>query len=219
MPKVWRFTERDFGRADESDDGAMYAVPRLVTHLDDASCASLQEMYRALFSAVPHGFSVLDLCSSWTSHFPAEMLDGARVVVHGLNQHELDRNALATENHVQDLNKNAKLPWEDNSFDFVTMALSVQYLTQPREVFSEMNRVLKPGGMVVVAFSNRCFIDKTVNIWANEVYDGEGHAHIIREYLTGSAEDGWSGLSSVNVRPPQGDPIWAVTAVKAAGAK
>eukprot|EP00927_Polykrikos_kofoidii_P085112 TRINITY_DN915_c0_g1_i8.p1 TRINITY_DN915_c0_g1~~TRINITY_DN915_c0_g1_i8.p1 ORF type:complete len:1170 (-),score=155.67 TRINITY_DN915_c0_g1_i8:121-3630(-) len=219
IPKVWRFTEEDFERADESDDAAMYAIPRLVDHLDETSCASLQEMYRAVFSAVPHGFAVLDLCSSWTSHFPAELLDGARVVVHGLNQHELDRNVSATENHVQDLNKNAKLPWDDNAFDFVTMALSVQYLTQPREVFSEINRVLKVGGMVVVAFSNRCFIDKTVNVWANEVYDGEGHAHIIHEYLTGSCEDGWSGFASVDVSPRHGDPVWAVTAVKTARAK
>jgi len=218
VPKGWRFTKKDFERADESDDSAMYAIPRLVNHLDESSCAALEEMYRSVFSAVPLGFSVLDLCSSWTSHFPAELLHGARVVVHGLNQHELDRNARATENHVQNLNEHVKLPWNDSSFDFVTMALSVQYLTKPREVFSEINRVLKPGGMVVVAFSNRCFIDKTINVWANEVYDGEGHAHIIREYLLCSCEDGWSGLASVDVSPPQGDPIWAVTAVKSVGA-
>ena len=36
----------------------------------------------------------------------------------------------------------------------------VQYLKKPREVFSELQRVLKPGGMAVVAFSHRSFIEK-----------------------------------------------------------
>lgn len=216
-PEVWPFNDRHFERADESDDAAMYAIPRLVNHLDDASVAKLREAYRSMFSAAPPGFAVLDLCSSWTSHFPAEVLEGSRVAVHGLNRHELARNALATETHDQDLNKSAKLPWDDGAFDFVTLALSIQYLTQPRAVFAEMHRVLKPGGMAVVAFSNRCFIDKTVAVWANEVYDGEGHAHVIREYFWHSVEGGWSGLSSADVSPRQGDPIWIVTAVKAKG--
>lgn len=47
---------------------------------------------------------------------------------------------------VADLNKNPKLPYEDNAFDFVTNVVSVDYLVKPREVFEEMHRVLKPGG-------------------------------------------------------------------------
>merc|ERR1711935_618654 len=155
------------------------------------------------------------MCSSWTSHFPQNAIESARVVVHGMNDAELRRNKQATECHIQDLNRDPTLPWENDTFEFVTLAMSVQYLTKPEVVFSEMHRVLKPGGMAIVAYSNRCFIDKTVNVWANEVYDGEGHAHLIREYFWHGPEGGWSGLSSVDVSPRQGDPIWLVTAVKA----
>ena len=53
-----------------------------------------------------------------------------------------------------------KLPYEDNSFDVITNAVSVDYLAKPLEVFREMHRVLKPGGRAIMSFSNRCFPTK-----------------------------------------------------------
>lgn len=38
--------------------------------------------------------------------------------------------------------------------------MSVDYLTRPLEVFQEMHRCLKPGGLAVMSFSNRCFPTK-----------------------------------------------------------
>ena len=38
--------------------------------------------------------------------------------------------------------------------------MSVDYLTRPLEVFREMHRCLKPGGLAVMSFSNRCFPTK-----------------------------------------------------------
>lgn len=214
-PSAWPFTQEDVSRMDESPDDYMYAEPRLVNHLDDTSLLRLKEAYRNIFSSVPKGFAVLDLCSSWVSHYPQELLDGARVAVHGLNQHELWANSQATERHVQDLNADAKLPWEDNSFDFVTMALSIQYMTDPRAVFSEMHRVLKPGGMAVIAHSHKCFIEKAVKLFATETYDGEGHTHTIGRYFQHGPAGGWEHLSAADVSPRHGDPVWLVTAVKA----
>ena len=46
---------------------------------------------------------------------------------------------------TDDLNETPKLPYEDDSFDFVTNAVSVDYLTKPLEVMQEVRRVLKPG--------------------------------------------------------------------------
>ena len=50
------------------------------------------------------------------------------------------------------------MPFEDNTFDVVTNAVSVDYLTRPLEMMKEVNRVLKPGGLAVMSFSNRCFV-------------------------------------------------------------
>lgn len=213
-PSDWPFSAEDFSRMDESPDTSMYSEPRMVQHLDESSIARIKNVYRSAFSAVESGFAVLDLCSSWTSHFPEELMEGARVAVHGLNAKELEANVQATERLVQDLNANSKLPWADNTFDFVTIALSVHYLTDPRTVFSEMNRVLKPGGMAMVIYSHRAFIEKTVRVWADELYDGEGHAHILCRYFQNGPVGGWQDLATVDTGPKHGDPVWLVTAIK-----
>jgi predicted DsbA family dithiol-disulfide isomerase len=213
-PTAWPFSKSDFSRMDESADTSMYAEPRFVTHLDDASLTRLTNVYRSFFKAAPSNFSVLDLCSSWISHFPEDMPDQAHVVVHGLNERELKANMQAKEICVQDLNENPRLPFADNTFDFATNALSVQYLTDPRAVFSEMHRVLRPGGMAIVAFSHRTFIEKAVNVWAKETYDGEGHTILISRYFQHGPAGGWTHLSSIDVSPSHGDPMWLVTAVK-----
>lgn len=212
----WPYTGEDFSRMDESPDTSMYAEPRFVNHLDESSLARLTNVYSTLFaSAGKPDFSVLDLCSSWVSHFPQDMPKEARVVVHGINEREVKANMQATESFVQDFNKNPKLPFEDNSFDFVTNALSVQYLTDPRAVFAEMNRVLRPGGVATIAFSHRTFIEKAVNVWAKETYDGEGHVHLISKYFQHGPVGGWTHVSSFDVSPSGADPMWLVTAVKA----
>eukprot|EP00448_Togula_jolla_P017776 CAMPEP_0170583212 /NCGR_PEP_ID=MMETSP0224-20130122/8006_1 /TAXON_ID=285029 /ORGANISM="Togula jolla, Strain CCCM 725" /LENGTH=846 /DNA_ID=CAMNT_0010906507 /DNA_START=1 /DNA_END=2541 /DNA_ORIENTATION=- len=210
----WPFTADDFAREDETEDSAMYAAPRLVNHLDEDSLASIREAYRAIFRQLPPNCRLLDLCSSWTSNYPVDMMADAHVTVHGLNEEELRHNQLAAERHVQDLNAQPRLPWADRSFDAVTLALSVQYLTKPQAVFSEIHRVLAPGGIAVVVYSHRCFLEKTIKVWARELYDGEGHAHILRNYFEHSPHGGWSGHSSIDVSPLHGDPVWMVTAVK-----
>ncbi|MFY0746350.1 class I SAM-dependent methyltransferase, partial [Campylobacter sp. LH-2024] len=40
------------------------------------------------------------------------------------------------------------LPFEDNSFDYVTIGFGLRNVPDLRQVLSEMKRVVKPGGMV-----------------------------------------------------------------------
>ena len=59
---------------------------------------------------------VLDLCSSFTSHYP-EGWKARRCVALGLNYLELGLNPSKTEYRVQDLNADATLPYADGTFD------------------------------------------------------------------------------------------------------
>lgn len=69
-------------RIDPSDDARFYAVPRFVTHVDDAFIAQLTELYRQRLR--PGMRVLLDLMSSWVSYLPPE-LELAPVEGHGMN--------------------------------------------------------------------------------------------------------------------------------------
>lgn len=162
-PKEPPFLASDFSRMDEIDDGAFYTLPRLVYHIDEPAVASLTQYYR---KNIPKGSAVLDICSSWVSHYPLEFPDiMKRISATGMNPLELKLNDQLTDFEAKDLNKDTKLPYEDNSFDAVTCVVSIDYLTKPIEVLEEVRRVLKPGGKVIISQSNRCFPTKAVRMW------------------------------------------------------
>jgi 2-polyprenyl-3-methyl-5-hydroxy-6-metoxy-1,4-benzoquinol methylase len=50
-----------------------------------------------------------------------------------------------------------KLPYDDNSFDVVTVLDVLEHLPNPHKVFASINRVLKPGGQVIVQVPNTPF--------------------------------------------------------------
>ncbi|WP_233517463.1 hypothetical protein [Geodermatophilus marinus] len=71
-----------FARADEGPDGRFYALPRLVTHIDDAAVTAVGHLYAELGidGSAGRPRRVLDLMSSWVSHFcvpPAELVCSA----------------------------------------------------------------------------------------------------------------------------------------------
>ena len=74
-----------------------------------------------------------------------------------MNAAEMADNPQLNEYLLKDINIDPSLPFEDESFDAVVITVSVQYLTQPVIVFSEVSRILRPGGVFIVTFSNRCF--------------------------------------------------------------
>ncbi len=193
-----------FMRADESPDDRFYAVDRLVTHIDSAAIAAVGALYREL------GLDgeVLDLCSSWVSHFdPAP----ERLVALGMNAAELAANPAASAWAVRDLNVEPTLPFDDESFDAVTCCVSVDYLTRPLDVFGEVARVLRPGGRFVCTFSNRCFPTKAIRGWL--AADDAGRCTIVATYfeLTGGFD-----APTVEHRNPgaRTDPLYAVHAAR-----
>jgi SAM-dependent methyltransferase len=102
--------------------------------------------------------------AGWDSHIPDTMRP-QRVVGLGLNRNELAQNEVLDEFVLHDLNKDPSLPFPDSTFDVVLNTVSVDYLTRPFEVFREVGRILKPGGLFLVIFSNRMFEQKATKIW------------------------------------------------------
>ncbi len=165
-----------FAKQDGGADLDFYAPPRLVTHIDEAAIEALTRHYA---SRLKSGDRVLDLMSSWVSHLPGGL--DLEVAGHGMNAEELAANPRFGRWFVQDLNRDAVLPEPDGAFDAILVCVGVQYLQHPLAVFREIRRVLKPGGVAIASFSNRCFPTKAVAIW--RALDMNGQAALIRLYL------------------------------------
>jgi SAM-dependent methyltransferase len=151
-----------FSRLDESDDRMFYAKDRFVPHLDSVALATIEKLVETL--VIEESPVILDLMASWDSHLSA-MLRPSRVIGLGLNENELKRNRDLSEFVVHDLNQDPRLPLPDNTFDAVINTVSVDYMTRPVEVFKEVGRILKAGGLFLVIFSNRMFSEKAVKLW------------------------------------------------------
>ncbi|MCS7291588.1 MAG: class I SAM-dependent methyltransferase [Gloeomargarita sp. SKYBB_i_bin120] len=205
-------------KLDERDDALFYQMPRLVTHVDDGFIQQLTQLYRERLTP---GGCILDLMSSWVSHLPPEM-DFAEVVGHGMNAEELARNPRLTRYFVQNLNRDLRLPLADHSFDAVLNAVSVQYLQYPEAIFAEIHRVLKPGGIAIVSFSNRMFYQKAIQAWRDAT--DEMRIELVKRYF--QAVPGFGEIEVIARRPVSvnlalawlglgaGDPFYAVLARK-----
>lgn len=91
-PDKWPFSPQDFGRQDESLDVNFYDQPRLLYHIDDAAVNALTEYYKTV---IPDGADVLDIASSWVSHYPKDKKLG-KVTGLGMNGLELSKNVQLT---------------------------------------------------------------------------------------------------------------------------
>jgi SAM-dependent methyltransferase len=192
-----------FDRADSQLDTVFYAPPRLVTHIDDSAIAAVGDLYAELGLTG----TVLDLMSSWVSHFhtaPKEL------VVLGMNAAELDANPQAARRVVHDLNQDPTLPFAADSFDAAVCCVSIDYLTRPVEVFADVARVVRPGGPFVCTFSNRLFPTKAIRGWLYAT--DEERCAIAATYFR--LAGGWEE-PHVERRTPRlhtGDPLFAVSA-------
>ncbi|MGH7089755.1 MAG: class I SAM-dependent methyltransferase [Stellaceae bacterium] len=192
-----------FAKEDGSPDRLFYASPRFVTHIDDRAIAAVAALYRELFP--PNGV-VLDLMGSWVAHLPEDVAY-AEVIGHGMNRAELEANPRYRRWFVQDLNENPTLPLASQSLDAAAICVSIQYLQDPVAVLAEVRRALRPGGVLAIAFSNRCFPTKAVAIWL--ALGDEQHRRLVSLYLERA---GFAALEPRMLLAPsaEGDPLWAV---------
>jgi hypothetical protein len=250
----WPYVAADFKRMDETSDDYFYSSSRFVTHIDDAAIASLRRYYDAV---LPRKGRILDLCSSWISHYPEAVEKASTsgeldIVGLGMNQAELQKNKVLSKRILQDLNVDPNIPLtvcgepavsglqsadsgnsEDGLLDCTTCVVSLDYLTQPREVLSSVRKLTRSGGSCQVIVSNRMFPTKATSAWINRT--PEQRLQMIGDYFYFS---GWKDIEIMDIKAgdvadvkgqDQGglqgfmqmmgmsggdDPLWCVRAIK-----
>lgn len=203
------------GCPDERPDTVFYETPRMVNHIDSQARSIITGLYERL---IPPEAAVLDLMGSWNSHLPSDQAL-SRVTGLGLNYEELAANTRLSDFVIHDLNADPALPLADNVYDAVVCTVSVEYLTAPQAVFAEVARVLTPGGIFVVTFSNRWFPAKAIDLWP-ECHEFE-RLGLVTEYFLQSGK--YDNIETWSLRgyprpaddkyfpeQPLSDPVYAV---------
>ena len=210
------FSGNPFARLDSREDLQFYNEPRLVHHVDAIARRQISELYARFLKP---GMKVLDLMSSWNSHIP-DGIDALTITGLGMNREELATNERLSELVIHDLNQNPALPFNDTEFDAAICTVSVEYLTQPIDVFDNVARVLKAKAPFIVTFSERWFPPKVIKLWM-ELHPFERMGLVVEYYRkAGKFEDIHTESLRGLFRPeddkyirmtPFSDPVYAVS--------
>ena len=150
-------------KLDESNDEYFYSNPKFVYHLDSNFRAILSSIYK---NELNDNSTVLDLMSSWDSYLPSEK-KFKKVIGHGLNKDELEKNKTLNYFWTQNFNSSQDIPLDSESVDFCLIVAAWQYLQYPENLTKEIARILSKGGKIIISFSNRAFWHKAPNVWTN----------------------------------------------------
>lgn len=149
-----------------------------------------QEIYRAKYSKLKPNWK--ESVFAYRGEI-ANLVDGKVVLDIGCGHGDLLENAFESakdtygiDPDINAINRNKfinhlsvadaeNLPFKDNFFDVVTMAWVVEHLENPDKVLSEINRVLKPGGVVCFITPNKL----NYNVWIIRAIP-----HFLHDFLT-----------------------------------
>jgi SAM-dependent methyltransferase len=221
---IGRIAKLDRSKLERASDSSFYSRPNMITHTDDTFVSRLTQLYDDI---IPEDSLILDIMSSHVSHLP-ETKAFARVDVHGMNLEELNANPARAKTggraFVRNLNENPSfvgLCDEISEYDAVLCCVGVQYLEDAEAVFAEVARILKPGGVMIVSFTNRFFFQKALTGWVERGM--RERARLVTDYFraAGGFEDiqvvgDGTGIMSqfLSVGGIGGDPFVAVVATR-----
>lgn len=150
-----------FARTMEDDDTTFYDALETQPIVDRVALEQLTQYYAKF---IKDNDKVLDLMAGPDSFYPND-LKNIQLTVLGVKEKDLNDNPRAQQRIVHNVNQQTELNFADQSFDIVSCAFAVEYMTQPIELFKQIHRILKPGGLFIVSFSDLFFSQKATRLW------------------------------------------------------
>lgn len=156
---------------------------------------------------LPADARILDLGAGVDTPLPPTYV-AKEVVGVGASAQAMAKNSKLTGGtNVLDLNDpELKLPFEDDSFDAVVCTSAMEFFTEPRRLFKEVYRVLKPKGIVQIAFTGEGAYDfglkeRKASYWQN--YTDAQKMYVAGSFFQFSA-GGWSQLKGYDLTSDAG---------------
>jgi SAM-dependent methyltransferase len=94
----------------------------------------------------------------------------------------------------------ARMPWPDASFDAVLLFEAIYYLPDVDAFFREVNRVLRPGGHLLIATANKDLYDFVPSPFSVAYYGVTELADLARKYGLSPEFWGFVDVSNISVR-------------------
>ena len=178
-PTVWPYPDDFFSVSDNATTSLEYFAGPLAptgAFITGEKLGALQEHFDRHLPAAGSDTKVLDLGAGAQTLLPSAYTPGGGIVGIGASEDEMKKNDRLSERVVLDLNDpDTVLPFSDKTFDVVVCTATMEYLTEPRATFREVYRVLKEGGMAIVAFTSKGSYQggetKQANYWNNADFD------------------------------------------------
>ena len=164
-------------KLDETNDEDFYSEPKFVYHLDLNFRQYLSNVYK---NEIREYSTVLDLMTSWDSYLPLEN-KYKKVIGHGLNKKELQKNKILDSFWVQNFNVKQEIPLNNEEIDYCLMVAGWQYLQYPENLTKEISRIIRNDGKIIISFSNRAFWHKAPNVWTSSTE--EERVNYVRKVL------------------------------------
>jgi SAM-dependent methyltransferase len=205
------------GRLDEADDFEHYRQPDYEDTFDPVSGRALAEFYGEFLQP---DMRILDIMCGAQSYLPPAMANLHATGI-GLNRQELEANSQLQDFLVHNVNSQTTLPYADNTFDAVLFTAAVEYLVEPYTTFSELKRITRPHGQIIVTFTDHWNTFKNIALWQElPLFE---RMRLVMHYLQHGGGIGDPGTRSIrglkrdaddtnHRNQPGADPIFAVFA-------
>ncbi len=172
------FSNNPFQRLNEDSDEDFFKLPDYSPFWDSVALAQVTRLYEEL---IPPDAQILDLMAGAHSPLIDANIQIKQLSCAGLNEDEMAFNKICNQSFKVDVNNLSSLPFQDTQFDIVLIHAAIEYVINPDMLFSEIHRILKPSGRVIISFSNRSIEEKSIKLW-NQAHEFERPA-IVLAYL------------------------------------
>lgn len=204
------FHEKAFQRIDDGDDASYFETCDENFSMDPGGRLAVTSLYRATLSPEAE---ILDLMAGPQTALPDDL---SYPFVTGLDASEklMRGNARLSSRVIFDLNGGAPLPFSDSCFDDLLLCDGLPYLTNPQHVISQAERVLRPGGALIVTFSDRFYPQKAFALW--QALEAEDRVRLVTILMTRA---GLAEMDTGDVTPPEDLNAWQDTVHAVIGRK